>query len=144
MKLLGLYLFSIFLLSIVSAEAQISTLEISVKEIRNNKGRILYAIFDNETDYKKGKSFIRGGEIKTQKGKLSFFVDDLPDGVYAISILHDENANEKMDLNILGIPKEGFGYSNNPVIRFGKPSYEDIKFPKKGKTKIEIKMKYFL
>ncbi len=144
MRLLGLYLFLFLFLLTAYANAQNSILEISVEGVRNNKGRILCAIYDNEADYKKGKNFIRGGEAKAQKGTVSFAVKDLPNGDYAISILHDENGNEEMDLNLLGIPKEGFGYSNNPVIRFGAPAYKDIKFTKMGQTELRITMKYFL
>ena len=54
-------------------------------------------------------------------GTLVF--DDLPSGTYALALIHDENGNGKLD-TMMGIPKEGFGFSKNPAIRFGPPSFK--------------------
>jgi len=43
---------------------------------------------------------------------------DLHDGVYAVSVFHDENENQKLDKDFVGIPKEGYGASNNPKKRW--------------------------
>jgi uncharacterized protein (DUF2141 family) len=51
----------------------------------------------------------------------------LPAGRYAVSLIHDENGNGKLD-TLLGIPKEGFAFSRNPPIRFGAPRYDDASF----------------
>ncbi|MNC95537.1 hypothetical protein D3C83_126870 [compost metagenome] len=49
-------------------------------------------------------------------------------GSYAIAVLHDENENFKMDTSIIGIPKEGYGVSNNVKGRFGPPKFADARF----------------
>ena len=54
--------------------------------------------------------------------------EDLPYGTYAITILHDENGNLKVDANFLGIPKEGYGFSNNARNLFRAPKFEEAKF----------------
>jgi uncharacterized protein (DUF2141 family) len=43
---------------------------------------------------------------------------DLPPGDYGIVVLHDENENMKLDRNIFGFPKEGFGFADNPKVDF--------------------------
>jgi uncharacterized protein (DUF2141 family) len=48
----------------------------------------------------------------------------LPTGRYAIAVLHDENSNHKLDRNIVGWPKEGFGFSNNPKVNLSAPSFD--------------------
>jgi uncharacterized protein (DUF2141 family) len=53
---------------------------------------------------------------------------DLPYGTYAVAVLHDENGNGKMDKNFMGIPKEGYGASNNPRKRMGPPGFDEAKF----------------
>ena len=68
---------------------------------------------------------------------------DLAPGKYAISIIHDENNNDKLDTNFIGIPKEGFGFSNNPRIMFGPPSFEKASFEINQAHVILIEMKYF-
>src|SRR6185312_779738 len=52
-------------------------------------------------------------------------------GRYAVAVIHDENGNNKLD-TMLGIPREGFGFSRNPVIRFGPPRFSAAAFPLSG------------
>lgn len=70
--------------------------------------------------------------------------EGLPTGSYAIALIHDENSNNKLDTSF-GIPREGFGFSRNPVIRFGPPKFDDARFSVTGSTTEEpIKVKYML
>jgi len=48
-------------------------------------------------------------------------------GRYALSLLHDENDNGRLD-TFAAIPREGFGFSRNPAIRFGPPRFTDTLF----------------
>ncbi len=53
----------------------------------------------------------------------------LPAGRYAIAVLHDENSNHKLDRNFVGIPKEGFGFTNNPKVRLTAPGFDTVAVP---------------
>ncbi|BDD67133.1 hypothetical protein Sj15T_21540 [Sphingobium sp. TA15] len=65
-------------------------------------------------------------------------------GTYAIAIIHDENGNGKLD-TFAGIPREGVGFSRNPAIRFGAPSFRSAQFAVTGAAvRQDIKVKYFL
>lgn len=62
-------------------------------------------------------------------------------GTYAIAIIHDENANGKLD-TFAGIPREGVGFSRNPAIRFGAPSFRSAQFAVTGAAvRQDIKVK---
>lgn len=65
-------------------------------------------------------------------------------GTYALLIVHDENANGKLDMT-MGIPREGFGFSNNPSMRPRAPRWEEIRFtmPPAG-LKQQVRMRYVL
>jgi uncharacterized protein (DUF2141 family) len=77
-----------------------------------------------------------------QAAELSF--TGLPTGGYAIALIHDENGNHKLD-TVLGIPKEGFGFSRNPVIRFGAPKFAAARFDVASGTVGEtVRVKYML
>jgi uncharacterized protein (DUF2141 family) len=65
---------------------------------------------------------------------------DIPKGEYAVSFVHDENDNKKMDTNFIGIPKEDFGCSNNATGVMGPPKYEDAKFQLTKNKTINIKI----
>ena len=70
--------------------------------------------------------------------------EHLAPGDYALLLLHDANRNGKLDKRF-GIPWEGFGFSNNPPIRFGPPSARDVTFVvPAGSSKQTVHMKYIL
>ncbi len=70
--------------------------------------------------------------------------DGLPHGRYAIAVIHDANNNARLD-TVLGIPREGFGFSRNPVITFGPPRFKAAQFEIDTDTVSQtVAMRYFL
>jgi uncharacterized protein (DUF2141 family) len=70
--------------------------------------------------------------------------DDLPQGKYAVALIHDENSNAKLD-TLLGIPREGFGFSRNPPIGFGPPRFAAAEFALGGVAETQqVTMRYML
>lgn len=71
-------------------------------------------------------------------------ITGLPPGDYALAIIHDENSNKKLD-TFMGIPREGFGFSRNPPIRFGPPRFTaaEFKLGADGATQ-SVTMRYLL
>ena len=68
----------------------------------------------------------------------------LPSGDYALALIHDENGNNRLD-TMMGIPREGFGFSRNPVIRFGPPKFDAASFPVgNGTVGQTVRVKYML
>jgi uncharacterized protein (DUF2141 family) len=117
------------------------SLKVSFDELRSEKGNILYLLFQSEEGYPdQEKLAIRQGKIPAST--KSFVLSELPAGEYAMTFIHDENANGKLDTNFFGIPKEGYGFSNNPKAYFGPPSYGKSKFELKEESEIHIKMSY--
>jgi len=98
-------------------------LTIEIQDLRSDKGQILLALF-NENEEKIGGEY---GKIENKKCIIIF--ENISKGNYAFRYFHDENNNDELDLNWLGIPKEGYGFSNNAVIKFGPPSFEEWLFP---------------
>lgn len=71
-------------------------------------------------------------------------IGNVTPGDYAIAIVHDENGNGKLD-TFVGIPREGVGFSRNPVLRFGAPSFRSASFAVAGAPVAQdIRLKYFL
>ena len=68
----------------------------------------------------------------------------LPAGRYAVTLFHDENRNQRLDM-LMGMPREGFGFSGNPRIRFGAPKFKDVTIAvPPGQTVQTIRMQYLL
>jgi uncharacterized protein (DUF2141 family) len=105
-----------------------SRLVVTVRGLRNAKGVVAAQLFTGEEDFKKRTTEKMAlGEIgENRVARLVF--EKLDAGMYALLFLHDENKNGKMDTRALGIPKEGFGASRDPKVRFGPPRWRDCCF----------------
>ena len=120
-------------------------ISVTIKDIKTPNGQILMGIykddvsFDKEIAYKKVQAF----KTKISNGILVVEVK-LEPGKYGISLMDDENFNGKMDYNFIGIPKEGFGFSNYYHTGLTKPKLNSFAFEVKENknTKVEVKMKY--
>ena len=119
-------------------------LEISVEGIEKNKGKILLAIYESEKGFPSGhEQAIKSLEGVPQNGKCKFIISDLKTGKYAFSLFHDLNGDKKLNTNMIGIPKEGYAFSNNAKGKFGPPSFQDAAFQLKDNTLQQIKMIYW-
>jgi uncharacterized protein (DUF2141 family) len=115
-----------------------STLAVRVTGIRNANGRIRLALY-------RDSKFVEGREVEIDAKTLSATTAfaNLPRGVYAVNLFHDENMNGKMDSNFFGMPVEGYGFSNNPARKMGKPGFDETNFQlNQPEAAIEIKMIY--
>lgn len=104
-------------------------ISLRINNIRNSEGRLGIALFCTEKGFpdKPEKAFaLANTEINGASKEV--IIENVPYGRYAVSILHDENSNSKMDKTWIGKPKEGFGVSNNPKIRFGPPGFDESGF----------------
>jgi len=135
-----LYLARIFILLLVSvvahAQTESSTIQIEINNIEGSDGQMLIGLYDSGDTWL--KKIYKSGKGKIVDGKSAYTFTDLPDGVYAISVFHDENNNGKLDTNFFGIPSEDTGASNDAPARFGPPKWEDAKFELKGKSLKQI------
>jgi uncharacterized protein (DUF2141 family) len=99
-------------------------LRIHATGFRNQKGVAGAGLFESPDGWpeREDKSFAHDGfPITGSEALLSFKV---PPGKYAVVVLHDENENGKLDRDFLGIPKEGFGFANNPHVFLTAPSFQ--------------------
>ncbi|QIG88168.1 DUF2141 domain-containing protein [Chryseobacterium sp. POL2] len=102
-----------FLCSFSENQAETYILTVKVENLRNSKGVVQFALYNKDNsipdeDYKK---YYRLEKAKIGNGKAEITFKNLPQGKYAVNILHDENNNGKIDKGLL-LPKEGIGFSN--------------------------------
>ena len=115
-------------------------------ELRNLKveGTVYITLYNNENGYPmdSNKAFAKNMKKVTANTEKIVFID-VPYGTYAVSVWHDQNDNQKMEKNLIGIPKEGLGVSNDAKGKMGPPKFADAKFEiKQEKTDIFITVKY--
>jgi len=127
-------LFILILSSMIYAQdsaavvSESGTLVVMLKNFPNNDGKVMVALSNSQEDYEAGGEAFMGdmAEIKEKKAEVSF--SPLPYGEYAIKVFHDENEDQELDTNFLGIPSEAYGFSNNAEGSFGPAAWEDAKF----------------
>ena len=121
-----------------SAKAQ-HDLVLNIKGIKSDKGDIRYALYTDQDSFLSMEKVFKAGAQKANKGNISVNIKDLPDGRYAIAIYHDENGNEKLDTNMLGIPKEDVAFSIGKMKTFGPPKFEECAFNFTSDMELDIK-----
>jgi uncharacterized protein (DUF2141 family) len=106
------------------AHAQTCKVSLHVDGFRNHDGRMGVIVFRNSEGWPEdlGKALFHDNYPIT--GDHVTVELSLPEGRYAIAVLHDENSNHKLDRNFLGIPREGFGFTNNPKVRLTAPNFD--------------------
>ncbi|WP_338839253.1 DUF2141 domain-containing protein [Flavobacterium ginsenosidimutans] len=132
----------LFLLGTSSVMAQQET-KVKVTGMKSAKGKIILNVFKDDAQYNDEKPFKTFSFDKKaiSNGELTISVD-LPQGTYGITLVDDENGNGKIDKNLIGMPKEGFGFSNFYMEKLKKPAFNDFKVDLKSTSDINIKVKY--
>ena len=125
----------IFILGFNELKAQ-ATLEIQVLNLRSNNGSVALELVDKNDEIVKEIN----SEIVNQV--CIIIVNELKDGQYAIRYFHDENSNAELDTNWIGIPKEGYGFSNDAYGNFGPKDFTEWLFNVSGDTKISLTTTY--
>ena len=119
-------------------------LEINIERLRNANGVVHLCLTRNTAHFPNCGDDPAAVKRSASAGGARTLAVNVEPGSYALSIIHDENRNGKLD-TFLRIPREGFGFSRNPVIRFGPPRFEQVRFAVgAGMTRQTVRMQYLL
>jgi uncharacterized protein (DUF2141 family) len=99
-------------------------LVVHIDGFRNQKGAAGVTVFKSPDGWPEDNSKAFKHEGHPFSGHEAAVEVELPPGRYAIAVLHDENSNHKLDRNMFGWPKEGFGFANNPKVNLTAPSFD--------------------
>lgn len=136
----------ILLLLLVGGEAiGQATLIVPINGVQKTNGQLLYSLFQSADGFpdQPAKAY-RTGSVPVTDRFITLQISALPPGTYALSVIHDENGNGKLDMSRLGIPSEPFGFSNNVTGAFGPPKFSRASFVlTPGKNERSIRLKVF-
>jgi uncharacterized protein (DUF2141 family) len=136
-KFIFIFIFFVFInASLVLSQNKSCSLQIEISDIKSDEGEIALRLTSHDGDVNIGRV------VSIRDHTCVIQIDSLSSGKYMISYFHDENSNDKLDTNWMGIPTEGFGFSNNARSNFGSPSIEERKFEIKGDLEIKLIPKY--
>lgn len=102
-------------------------INLEVNNITPNCNVLKIGLYNSKESFSLVDKSHKGVDLKTNHQTLKYTFENIPNGTYAIALFCDENKNGCLDTNFVGIPKEAYGFSNNPKV-FGKPSFDDAKF----------------
>ncbi|MBW2399025.1 MAG: DUF2141 domain-containing protein [Deltaproteobacteria bacterium] len=106
----------------------LGTLSVVPVGLENSRGTLLAQLSNVAATFEGEGEPFRSAEMKVVDGQAVVVFEDVPHGDYALKVFHDENDNQKLDTNFVGMPKEKFGFSNDVMGRFGPPSFEQARF----------------
>ena len=115
-------------------------ISIDVHEVPASKGKISVAVYNSEEGFLKFDKVYKCDSIAAQKGVTQLSIKNLPEGEYALAVFYDENGNNKLDTNWLGIPKEKVAFSNAKMKTFGPPKFKECAFTLQKDTKIDVSL----
>lgn len=128
-----------FYLFTVTCFAQ-NKITVTVKDVSSSKGKVSVALYDSDATFLKFDQVFASGSSKATKGATIVTVNDVPDGAYAIALFHDENGNDELDTNWLGIPKEKVAFSKAKMKTFGPPKFKECLFKVHQDVTIDISL----
>jgi uncharacterized protein (DUF2141 family) len=114
--------------------------DVMVADAKSDAGKALVRISATEKQFNGKEAPVRELVADVKDGKVALHIEGLPAGRYAITVVHDLNANGKLDSNMMGMPTEPFGISKKPVNRLGPPDLEDALVSVAEDAKKEIRL----
>lgn len=137
-------LFSVILMLFAMTFPQANnSLTLTVNKVKNDKGVVRVLLFKGETGFPDmpEKAF-KSASIKIEGNKAIINFENIPEGTYALSVFHDSQNTGKLRTNALGIPRDGYGFSNDAMGTFGPPTFEKASFKvATGKNNVQINLR---
>lgn len=126
----------------LAGAAEAADLTVTVRHVRSAEGIITLSVFDSEQTFLGDDTELASIDVQANQGDVPVVFKDLPPGHYAVAAFHDENASGEIDTNFLGIPTEGFGFSNGAKAFLGPPEFRDAAVPVETKAETKLDMSY--
>lgn len=132
------------LFALLTAQASPAELEIQVQGLRNANGQVRLCLTRNPAHFPDCNGDPAAVRRSLPAGSAaSIRLRGIPAGTYALSVIHDENGDGRLN-RFMAIPREGFGFSRNPRIRMGPPRFDEVRFQLTGAARQTVQMRYLL
>ena len=100
--------------------------DVEIEGMRNHRGQIHVCLTRNPSHFPDCREDPEAFRQSVAAASHHVQFTGFQPGTYALTVLHDENSNGRMD-KVVGVPKEGFGFSQNPIVRFAAPSFDQVR-----------------
>ena len=132
---------SFAVLGLLATSVHAGDLIVTITDIREAQGSLMVAVTNSDAGWNNQAKPVAAQKVTAVKGELTLNFAGLPAGHYAVQVMHDQNDNGKLDANFLGIPSEGYGFSNNPNV-MRRAHFDEARFEVgAGKTAVTIRLR---
>ena len=115
-------------LILAAAPALAARIIVTVDGLHSNQGNIFVGLYASPAKFLQGNQTDAQRRVRASTGPITVVFDNLPPGTYAVGAYHDENGNDHLDTNFLGLPEEGYALSNGIRAVMAKPTFQQAAF----------------
>jgi uncharacterized protein (DUF2141 family) len=131
-------------LLLLMSNAPTAELEVRLERLRNGRGSVHLCLTRDPAHFPNCGRDPAALKRSVSADVATIRFTDIPPGEYALAVLHDENRNGRLD-TLVGIPREGFGFSRSPAVLLGPPRFDQVRFGiANGFTRQTVRMQYVL
>jgi uncharacterized protein (DUF2141 family) len=127
----------------IAGPAAAARIVITVEGVRNYRGAVFVGLYASPATFLHGNQTDAVRKVRAGIGPITVVFDHLPPGTYAVGAYHDENGNDHLDTDFLGLPIEGYALSNGVRAVFSKPNFYQAAFSVgAGVTPVTLHIRY--
>jgi len=101
---------------------------VTIDGLKTAQGNVFVGLYASPAKFLQGNQADAQRRVRASTGPVTVAFDNLPPGTYAVGAFHDENANDHLDTNFLGLPTEGYALSNGVRAVMAKPTFQQAAF----------------
>ena len=112
----------------IAGPASAARIVVTIDGLHSNQGNVFVGLYAGPAKFLQGNQSDAQRKVRASTGAMTVVFDNLPPGTYAVGAFHDENGNDHLDTNFLGLPVEGYALSNNVRAAMAKPTFQQAAF----------------
>jgi uncharacterized protein (DUF2141 family) len=101
---------------------------VTIDGLKSAQGNVFVGLYASPAKFLQGNQSDAQRKVRASTGPITVTFDNLPPGTYAVGAFHDENANDHLDTNFVGLPTEGYALSNGVRAVMAKPTFQQAAF----------------
>ena len=127
-RLLSLAFAAALALVFFAGPASAARIIVTIDGMHNAQGNVFVGLYASPAKFLQGNQSDAQRKVRASTGPITVTFDNLPPGTYAVGAFHDENGNDHLDTNFLGLPIEGYALSNGVRVVMAKPTFQQAAF----------------
>ncbi|MBV9583720.1 MAG: DUF2141 domain-containing protein [Alphaproteobacteria bacterium] len=113
---------------LIAGPASAARIIVTIDGLKSSQGNVFVGLYASPAKFLQGNQCDAQRRVKATTAPITVVFDNLPAGTYAVGAFHDENANDHLDTNFLGLPIEGYALSNGVRAVMAKPTFQQAAF----------------